>query len=115
MGGLNLAGLLLWGARYGSATYGGAVFAIGTLSLVIIYLSITMAATVQAFRDQRMSWGLTGLLGAMLLLWPLWNSLYPVPSWPNNLWPYCVAAWLVLGLLRTFLRPPATQAMQVDG
>ena len=46
-----------------------------------------------------------GSLGAVLLLWPLANSLYPAPPWPGNVWPYLVTAWLVLGVLLVFFRP----------
>lgn len=105
VGGSNIAGLLLWGARYGASSYTGSVLAIGTLSLVLIYLAITTAAMVEAVRSRRVAWSLLGLMGGVLLLWPLWNSLYPVPGWPNNLWPYFVASWLAAGLLLAFLRP----------
>ncbi len=114
IGGSNIAGLLMWGARYGASSYSGNVFAIGTLSLVLIYLVITTAAMVEAFRNRRVSWGVIGLMGAVLLLWPLWNSLYPVPSWPNNLWPYCVAAWLAVGALRAFMRPENAPVLQAE-
>jgi hypothetical protein len=30
-------------------------------------------------------------------------------SWPENVWPYVVAAWLVLGVLIVFLRPSVTR------
>jgi amino acid transporter len=107
VGGLNIAGLLLWGARYGVESYSGSVLAIGTLSLVLIYLAITMAAMVEAVRNRRVARSLLGLLGGVLLLWPLWNSVYPVPRWPSNLWPYFVVSWLVAGALLAFLRPAA--------
>jgi hypothetical protein len=44
---------------------------------------------------------------SVLLLWPLWNSVYPVQSWPSNLWPYFVVSWLVAGTVLAFLRPAA--------
>jgi hypothetical protein len=45
------------------------------------------------------------LLGTALLIWPLWNSVYPVPDWPGSLWPYLVAAWLIAGVLLVRISP----------
>ena len=42
---------------------------------------------------------ITGLLGTGVLLWPMYNSLYPVPNWPNNLWPYVVLIWGLAGIV----------------
>ena len=46
-----------------------------------------------------------GLLGTGVLLWPLYNSVYPVPAFPNNRWPYLVATWLVVGAFLPSLIP----------
>jgi hypothetical protein len=35
--------------------------------------------------------------GVLLLLWPLWNNLYPVPDFPDRLWPYIVGGWVLAG------------------
>ena len=108
MGVVNLACLFLWGAQSGAATYSGNIVTIGTLALILVYVSVTGAQAIDALRRRRPVWTIIGSLGAVLLLWPLWNSLYPAPPWPENVWPYVVAAWLVLGVLIVFLRPSST-------
>jgi hypothetical protein len=81
---------------------------IGTLGLILVYISVTGAQAIGAFRTGRPVWWMIGSLGAVLLLWPLGNSLYPSPPWPGNVWPYIVAAWLVLGLALAFFRRSVT-------
>jgi hypothetical protein len=41
----------------------------------------------------------------VVLIWPLYNSVYPVPAYPNNLWPYAVLAWIVIGMALLVGRP----------
>ena len=78
---------------------------IGTLALILVYISVTGAQAIGAFRRRHWVWWMIGLVGAVLLLWPLGNSLYPAPPWPENAWPYLVAAWLMLGVLLVIVRP----------
>jgi hypothetical protein len=82
---------------------------IGTLALLLVYVSVTGAQAIDASRSRRPVWRIIGTLGAVLFLWPLWNSLYPAPPWPEIVWPYVVAAWLGLGALIVFLRPSVTR------
>jgi len=48
---------------------------------------------------------------AALLLWVLFKNVYPVPDFPNNLWPYVALAWVAAswGLMK--LRPALVGAM----
>jgi amino acid transporter len=109
LGAVNLVCLLLWGVRSDATSYSGNIVMIGTLALILVYVSVTGAQAINACHDRRPAWWTIGSLGAVLLLWPLWNSLYPAPPWPGNVWPYVVAAWLALGALIVFLRPSAVR------
>lgn len=104
-----IAGLVLWGARAGAGNYYGAMGTIGTLALILVYMGVTGAEMVEARRVNRTAWAALGLVGTVLLLWPLWNSVYPVPAWPGNLWPYLVVAWLIAGVLLLLARPALAQ------
>jgi amino acid transporter len=106
IGVVNLLCLLLWGARSDAMGYSGNIVTVGTLSLILVYVSVTVAQAAHAIHCRRLVWWITCSLGAVLLFWPLWNSVYPAPLWPGYLWPYVVAAWLVLGALIALLRPP---------
>jgi amino acid transporter len=107
-GAVNLVCLLLWAAQSDAMSYSGNIVTIGTLALILVYIGVTGAQAISAFRCRRPAQWLIGSLGALLLLWPLWNSLYPAPAWPGNMWPYIVAAWLALGALIACLRPSVT-------
>jgi amino acid transporter len=105
-----VTGLLFWGAQSDAMSYSGNVVTIGTLSLVLVYISVAGVHAIEAFRDRRLVSSMVGWLGALLLLWPLWNSLSPAPPWPGNLWPYVVVAWLLLGAVIGLVRVPVTQS-----
>jgi amino acid transporter len=104
-GGLMLAGIVLWGARAGAAAYYGAAGTIGTLALILVYIGVTAAGTAAAVRARQGARALLGAAGALVLLWPLYNTLYPVPAYPADLWPYAVLIYLVLGAALLALRP----------
>jgi amino acid transporter len=106
MSAVNLICLLLWGAHSDAISYSGSIVTIGTLAVILVYISVTGAQAIGAFRSRRPVWWMIGSLGAVLLLWPLGNSWYPAPPWPGNVWPYLVAAWLLLGALLVFFPPP---------
>lgn len=105
VGGLMLAGLVFWAPFVGPAKYYDDVGTIGVLALIIAYLGVTVAVAVHARRGAGTRWMLAGVAGTLAMLWPLWNSLYPVPAFPDNLWPYVVIAWVALGGALVMARP----------
>jgi hypothetical protein len=63
---------------------------------------------------RRLVCALFGLARMLILLWPLYNSLSPIPDFPHDLWPYVVIAWIFAGaLLPTF--HPALRGVRYDG
>jgi hypothetical protein len=68
-------------------------------------MSVTVAEMAIALRLNRYIYGAVGLVGLVLLLWPLGNSLYPIPDWPASLWPYVVVAWMAIGGVVTVILP----------
>ena len=52
-----------------------------------------------------MIWALFGMAGTLMLVWPLYNSIWPVPTFPNNVWPYVVVAWVLAGVLLSAMHP----------
>lgn len=104
-GGLALAGILFWDSFVGASNYYGWISTIGVLALILVYLGVTVAETIHAFSHRKPLWGIFGLLGSLLLLWPLYSSVYPVQAYPANLWPYVVVLWLLIGAGIAVLRP----------
>jgi hypothetical protein len=53
------------------------------------------------------------LCGPILLLWVLYRNVYPIPEYPNNLWPYVALAWLASSALIIRSRPAVGQSSAV--
>ncbi len=92
-----LAGLLGWALPTDPGFYYGATGTIGTLSIILVYMAVAWAQTRYAGRQWRGLGAVAGLLGIVLLLWPLYNSIYPIPAYPAGLWPFVLLVWLAFG------------------
>jgi len=44
----------------------------------------------------------------------LYRNIYPVPAYPNNLWPYVPVVWMVVSWALMRLRPVVTRAPLPD-
>jgi hypothetical protein len=80
---VNIAALMLWGPKAGAVSYGANIVTIGTLSLILVYICVAGADMIEAFRARRIVWAIIGFSGATLLIWPLWNSLFPCRVGPT--------------------------------
>lgn len=98
-------GILLWAVWVGGGVYYGSIGTIGTLALILVYMGVTSAHAITAWSSAHFCQFFAGLLGTTVLLWPMYNSLYPVPTWPNSLWPYVVLIWVVAGITAGRWRP----------
>ena len=105
-----LVPFLFWGPFAGASNYYSYTSTIGVLALILIYIGVGGAEIVEARRDQRPVWPLACMLGPILLLWVLYCSLYPVPEFPNNLWPYVAFGWVLVSCALVRLRPTVTRA-----
>jgi len=105
---------LLWAPFVGAGNYYSYASTIGALALIGVYISVGAAETVESWRERRLWWAATCALGPMLLLWVLYRNVYPVPEFPNNLWPYAVLVWVAAswGLIK--LRPAVVRAPLTD-
>ena len=110
VGAISIAGVLLWAPFTGAGNFYGAVGTIGTLALILVYIGVTIAEAMDAARERKLLWAAIGTAGMLILLWPLYNSVYPVPAYPQNLWPYVVMAYLLLGFGLLAIRPALAQA-----
>ena len=97
--------LLVIGSWSGFRNFSEAFATIATLVLILVYMGVGLAQMVAAARRKRWLWCGVGLLGPVTLAWPLFNSLYPVPSWPSILWPLVVLAWMACGVLLLIVNP----------
>lgn len=104
-GAVCLLAQLAWARSAEPGAYYGALGTIGTLAIILVYMGVAGAHARNA-GDRGRSWGvLLGVLGVLLLLWPLYNSVYPIPAYPGDLWPFVLLAWLTSGALLLWARP----------
>jgi amino acid transporter len=111
---LIIVPFLLWAPFVGAGDYYSYASTIGTLALILVYISVGFAETVEAWREHRPIWSATCVLGPVLLLWVLYRNLYPVPDFPNNLWPYVAFAWVLASWALVKLRPALARAPLPD-
>jgi amino acid transporter len=112
---LAMLGILLLGAPFITAgNFYSYSSTIGTLALILIYIAVGTAETLEAWREQRRAWAIACFLGPLLLVWVLYRNVYPVPEYPNNLWPYVALAWVTGSVPLMRLRPRVAQAPLPD-
>ena len=107
---VNLALLLLLGSWAGPRAFSEGCATVATLVLILVYMGVGLAQGVAAARGRRRLWCAVGVAGALLLAWPLLNSLYPLPPWPGILWPVVVLAWIGTGAALVAARPALARA-----
>jgi hypothetical protein len=105
---------LAWGPIVGSGNYYSYTSTIGTLALILIYIGVGAAETVEALRERRTVWAVVCTLGPVILLWVLYRNIYPVPEFPNNLWPYFAFVWAIASFALIRLRPGVAVAPLPD-
>ena len=111
IGAIMVLGELIWSPFIGAGNYYGDTATIGTLALILVYMGVTSAEAIDASRARKWIWSGLGLLGSLILIWPLWNSIYPIPAYPGNLWPYLVVMYLLAGGVLLLMRPVMGQAI----
>ncbi|WP_063837117.1 APC family permease [Phaeacidiphilus oryzae] len=116
----SFAFTFLMGAKFGPLgvySFAGTVLGLG---MIIIYILISLAV-IRFYRREHPTefrWIRLGVLPAataILMLLPIWGQIHPMPAWPNNLVPYLIAAWMVIGagylLFLSARRPALVSAM----
>jgi amino acid transporter len=74
--------------------------AIGVLSMLVTYIVVNVGALRYLFLSRRVrAWeAIVPVVALAILIYVIYANIYPVPDFPFNIFPYVVAAWLVLGL-----------------
>jgi len=95
----SLMGILIYGSHVGGVTYAAECASVGSLALILVYLSISFTELVASSRARSTLRIAVSALSIPLLAWPLFSTVYPIPRFPDNLWPYVVGAWIVAGVV----------------
>ena len=111
---LIIAPFALWAPFATAGDYYSCTSTIGVLALILVYIGVGGAELVEARREQRLLWSIICIFSPLLLLWVLYRNIYPVPSYPNNLWPYFALVWMLISWGVMKLRPAVTSAPLID-
>jgi amino acid transporter len=106
---------VLWAPFVGPTNFYSYTSTIAVLALILVYIAVGGAEVVEASREQRLWWPLACVLGPVLLLWVLYRNLYPLPEFPNNLWPYVALAWMLAAWVILQVRPKISSASLPTG
>jgi amino acid transporter len=105
---------LAWAPFAGAGSFYSYVSTIATLAVILVYVGVGGAEVVEAWRERRLLWSAACVFGPVLLLWVLYRNVYPVPEFPNNLWPYVAVGWVIMAWALTRLRPAISRAPLAD-
>ncbi len=111
---IMLLGFMAWAPFAGAGNYYSYTSTIGVLALILVYIGVSGAEMREAWRERRRAWWLACSLGPVLLLWVLYRNVYPLPDFPNNLWPYVAILWVMASWAVMKLRPAVTRAPLPD-
>lgn len=97
---LALIGGTLW-TPLGAYGFFGTILGLG---IVITYILINIALIVFYRRDYPAEFsivrhGIMPVVASLLMLLPIYGQVWPIPAYPNNLVPYIMLAWILLGVV----------------
>jgi hypothetical protein len=101
---------LVWAPFAGAGNYYSYTATIGVLCLILVYVGVGVAEVLEAWREQRRLWAAACTLGPVLLLWVLYRNIFPIPEYPNNLWPYVALIWALASWVLMCWRPRVASA-----
>lgn len=102
---------ILIGIPFGPEEIYASLAEIGAVSLLIVYLLVCLG-TIFYFKNVSKEHFsvprhlIVPIVGFVILLFPLWTNLYPVPKFPSNLYPYIVALWIIIGWVISLFNHP---------
>jgi amino acid transporter len=111
---LIIAPFTLWAPFVKAGDYYSYTSTIGVLALIVVYIGVGGAELIEARRERRELWSIVCIFSPLLLLWVLYRNIYPVPAYPNNLWPYFALAWMLIAWAVMELRPAVQSAPLPD-
>ncbi|OPH04766.1 amino acid transporter [Lacticaseibacillus paracasei] len=74
---------------------------IGMLGLLTVYVLVNIGAIVYFRKDKGRSMFkhvLAPVIGILVLIYPIYTSLWPIPAFPMNTFPYIAIIWFLIGL-----------------
>jgi amino acid transporter len=101
---LALIGGVLW-TPLGAYGFFGTIVGLG---VVFVYILLNLALIVFYKRDYPAEFsllrhGILPVIASLILLLPVYGLIWPVPAYPNNLVPYIMIVWIIIGIGYLFM------------
>ncbi len=102
--GLNFIFTALFAGLAETTTYGWWA-TLASYGFIVVYFLCSVAAPIYLSKTKELKIAdlLVGLLGAGLMIFAIVGSVYPVPAYPYNIFPYLFLAYMVAGGLWTIV------------
>ena len=102
---ITVLALIFWavigiGMKVNAGDYYNYLGTIGTIALLLVYVLVNVGVIFYFKRDNKkkiMRHLIAPIIGILVMIFPIYSNLWPIPSWPMNIFPYIVLVWLVLG------------------
>lgn len=110
---LCLALYAIIGVPFGPEQIYASLATVGALSLLIVYMLICIGTIFYFKRQANLKFSvfkhvIIPSAGLVILIFPLWSNLYPIPKFPMNIYPYMVTGWIIIGLILSHLHHPTS-------
>ncbi|MDV7757297.1 APC family permease [Liquorilactobacillus mali] len=74
---------------------------IGVIALLLVYVLVSVG-TIAFFRKKSKNnilFLIVPIIAILVMVFPIYSNLWPIPAWPMNTFPYIVFIWLLIGIL----------------
>lgn len=100
---IALVAYAIFGLKVGPTNFYNYCGTLGTISLLLVYVMVNLGA-IKYFTTHREHFSfwkhlISPIIGTIVLIYPIYSNLWPVPAFPMNLFPYIVVAWILIGLV----------------
>ncbi|EJE97330.1 APC family permease [Liquorilactobacillus mali] len=73
---------------------------IGVIALLLVYVLVSVG-TIAFFRKKSKNnilFLIVPIIAILVMVFPIYSNLWPIPAWPMNTFPYIVFIWLLIGI-----------------
>lgn len=82
----------------------GYIGTIGALALLIAYFITSLGSLIYFGKRKIWTWQLfIPIVALFVLAFTFYSNIYPIPQFPNNIFPYIVLTWIIAGCIITFI------------
>lgn len=89
------------GFKVSAGDYYNYLGTIGVIALLLVYVLVSVGAIAYSRKHSAkhsfFKHTLAPLIGILVMIFPIYSNLWPIPAWPMNTFPYIVFVWLILG------------------